>query len=1006
MLAAKNLILAGPKSVTLWDPTPVTPADLGKNYYIRTSDMGKGRAESCVEALSELNPYVSVHVARDAALTPEVLARFHLVVMTDRSREEAIRVNAFCREQTPAIGFIAADVRGVAGYTFVDFGDAHVMRDASGEAVKSAIITQISRSNPATVYTVDTKRHGFSEGDYVIFREVAGMTELNDGKARKIISAKQFSFVLEEDTSSFGEHTVGGLVEQTRVPVDVKYGSLAERITSPIPSDDPLGMFITPDLGKFGRPDQLHIAFQAVEDFRGVHGALPTPHNKEHADEVVALAKTFLSRVKGAPGAPQAEEVEESVIRKVAMTAAAELPALAAFFGGIVAQEVVKFTGKFTPLRQWLYLDAFEILPTDFEALPAAEFSARGNRYDNASALIGHTAQAKVMDQRVFVVGAGALGCEFLKNFAMMGVGCGPKGHVTVTDMDRIEVSNLNRQFLFRSANVGKPKSITAAAAAQAMNSDMKVEALETPVGEDTEGTFNDAFWEQLDVVTNALDNLKARSYVDGRCIFYGKPLLESGTLGTKANTQVVIPRLTECYTDSVDPPEESIPMCTLRNFPHAIEHCIEWARDLFAGSFTNTVQEAAAFVANPAAWFAKISEEGNLSARRTKLEGVLEVVTTAHTANWETCVRAARLMFHNHFYIQLRQLLHNFPPEYADPATGVKFWSPPKRLPVCAIFDVSDPVHFSFVTEAAALLASNYGLTPPLGFDTHAVMDPIIASIDVPEFVPKSQRIKASETDTTEEGADDDGDAIRELTAKLNAVKEGVLAEGKPLALAAAEFEKDDDTNHHIDFITAASNLRARNYTIREATRFDVKLTAGRIIPAIATTTCAVTGLVCIEVYKVIFGMPVEAIRNSFINLGINMYSMAEPAGPKRTKTVDYDPITLGPIKAVPEGFTRWDRVIIRPTGSNMTPGELDAWLGEHHKCKLSMISCGKLILFNPLLYRNHAQARTTKPIKTILEEVSGEATPDTKKYLILDVSAEDDDGDVIIPQVQLYLV
>ena len=62
--------------------------------------------------------------------------------------------------------------------------------------------------------------------------------------------------------------------------------------------------------------------------------------------------------------------------------------------------------------------------------------------------------------------------------------------------------------------------------------------------------------------MVNALDNLKARQYVDGRCVFYGLPLLESGTLGPKGNTQVVVPRLTENYGASRDPPEKSIPVC------------------------------------------------------------------------------------------------------------------------------------------------------------------------------------------------------------------------------------------------------------------------------------------------------------------------------------------------------------------------------------------------------------------------------------------------------------
>jgi len=66
---------------------------------------------------------------------------------------------------------------------------------------------------------------------------------------------------------------------------------------------------------------------------------------------------------------------------------------------------------------------------------------------------------------------------------------------------------------------------------------------------------------------------------MDRRCVFYQKPLLESGTLGTKANTQVVIPFLTESYSSSQDPPEKSIPSCTVKNFPNAIEHTIQVSR-------------------------------------------------------------------------------------------------------------------------------------------------------------------------------------------------------------------------------------------------------------------------------------------------------------------------------------------------------------------------------------------------------------------------------------------
>ena len=60
---------------------------------------------------------------------------------------------------------------------------------------------------------------------------------------------------------------------------------------------------------------------------------------------------------------------------------------------------------------------------------------------------------------KTFMVGAGALGCEYIKTFALIGLGCSKEGKVSVTDNDNIEVSNLNRQFLFRKNNVGHSKS-------------------------------------------------------------------------------------------------------------------------------------------------------------------------------------------------------------------------------------------------------------------------------------------------------------------------------------------------------------------------------------------------------------------------------------------------------------------------------------------------------------------------------------------------------------------
>ena len=160
------------------------------------------------------------------------------------------------------------------------------------------------------------------------------------------------------------------------------------------------------------------------------------------------------------------------------------------------------------------------------------------------------------------------------------------QGRIFITDMDTIEKSNLNRQFLFRPHDVQRIKSDVAAVAAKAMNPQLNIVSHQNRVGPETEKIYDDSFFEGLDGVANALDNVDARMYMDRRCVFYKKPLLESGTLGTKGNVQVIIPHLTESYSSSQDPPEKSIPICTLKNFPNAIEHTLQWARDLFEGLF------------------------------------------------------------------------------------------------------------------------------------------------------------------------------------------------------------------------------------------------------------------------------------------------------------------------------------------------------------------------------------------------------------------------------------
>ena len=128
------------------------------------------------------------------------------------------------------------------------------------------------------------------------------------------------------------------------------------------------------------------------------------------------------------------------------------------------------------------------------------------------------------------MVGCGAIGCEMIKNIALIGMST--KGQFVVTDNDLIEKSNLNRQFLFRDRHIQQPKSTTAAKSAQEINPELRIVAHQNKVGPQTERThYTDEFLCHQDVVINALDNVETRMYMDSRCVTNQRALLESGVL-------------------------------------------------------------------------------------------------------------------------------------------------------------------------------------------------------------------------------------------------------------------------------------------------------------------------------------------------------------------------------------------------------------------------------------------------------------------------------------------
>jgi len=179
-----------------------------------------------------------------------------------------------------------------------------------------------------------------------------------------------------------------------------------------------------------------------------------------------------------------------------------------------------------------------------------------------------------VADAKILVVGAGGIGCELLKNLVLTGF-----HNIEVIDLDTIDVSNLNRQFLFQKKHVGCSKAQVAKDSVLKLCPHAKINAHHDSI---FNSDYNMQYFKKFDVVMNALDNRAARNHVNRMCLAANIPLIESGSAGYLGQVTVIRKGITECYECTPAPRQKSFPGCTIRNTPSEPIHCIVWAKYLF----------------------------------------------------------------------------------------------------------------------------------------------------------------------------------------------------------------------------------------------------------------------------------------------------------------------------------------------------------------------------------------------------------------------------------------
>lgn len=497
-------------------------------------------------------------------------------------------------------------------------------------------------------------------------------------------------------------------------------------------------------------------------------------------------------------------------------------PVVNAYFGALIASETIKFiTKKYQPISQWYFWEDKHII------IPKS-----------------------IQDKKVFIVGSGAIGCELLKNLVMLGI-----KNITITDPDSIEESNLSRQFLFNQTHLNKSKSESAKETIETFKDELNITALQDKMSSESEDKFNVDFYKNQDIIFNALDNYQARLYMDQQAIRYQLPLFESGTQGTKGNTQPIIPHITEHYGASNDNKvEESYPVCTVKSFPNKPEHTIHWAKEKFDYLFNEFPSHVSKYVDNPDYLDSlPIGDKNQLINEMNQLFKY-DINTT------EGVIKYFIEKYHKYFYHNINQLLYNFPPDKVND-DGTLFWSLGKKQP--------QPIMNSLFEEFLETSLRVFSQVNPQNF---RVLDNTFKSL-----ITESLENLKLDINKNKFIASNDKEIKEEISETILIVK--------PFKLYSVNFEKDDEYNGHIEWIHLMSSIRNENYQIKSIDKLITRKIVGKIIPAIATTTSMVASLVTLEMLKYLNKEKIENYRSYFINSAINQYLYSEPNPPQKNQ-------------------------------------------------------------------------------------------------------------------------
>ena len=758
----------------------MTKNDLFSNFFAQKEDVDtNSRADITQRGLMEINNFAIVMIFKGELSNDfSILNEYNLVIITEIiSLETAQTLNQYCRMKH--IGFIYTCEFGLSSFLFTDFGDDFIIEDNNGLEPNKYYIKSISNSCPGIV-EIDPIKNNLGEniylnigtGDFVSFKDVKGMTELNDTPPRPIRVINKTKFTIE-DTTKFQEFTGVGIVEEVKVPrpaifkplseaINVIYyedviedylnedsylGSTASKMSNE-PLMDDLGIIsniktsqdniIINEEKKENIPwikmfysefeneslknlsnEKMHLAFLALHEYFNIHQDLPNFNKIKENKECIDISLKILSKAKeeGFRWAINLCKIDKPFLDNVFKFCKFKFTPFTNYLAGIVAQEVIKFTGLYKPISQWVYFNFFNLLNISkvndiIEKRNLTEENDKENNIEpNILNIFNEIYNEQIKDVNILIIGFNDISYEMIKLFIILGLLDNKENKIKIVSNNKYDI----KEKLEELKHLGKKVDIP-----------IIQEKLDLNDNNINNNYLKKDWWINSNIIIDTLpfdSNEKEKISLIKNSKENKKILISLNYSKYSANSEIFLPEIKSdnyIIEETPKPQEEKNEIKIVDDYNDeedydkyknicTLDEALNWSRNYFQDNFIKYIKylielinkshsesDMNKYIDNILSIEKENEKDFDISIKLIKI--FKKLVTFKLGMNYETIVFYSMEIFEELFSKSAQKLLLKYPSDLLLKNSNKKFWSGARKEPKQIIFDINNEEHFQLV--------------------------------------------------------------------------------------------------------------------------------------------------------------------------------------------------------------------------------------------------------------------------------------------------------------------